>query len=143
MSNNLVHMFPGFHAQAGCEFHAYIVQENCSSGHAPEYYENPEETDQNYNVVENANQNPIIDEEKAIETSFTIVPNPNSGSFSLFISGPIEEGAIVSLFDLSGKIQFEGFTQNNQLLNLNLASGVYLVQLTIANQQKQQKLVVQ
>jgi len=141
-SDNLIHLFPGFHAQAGCEFHAYIVQENCISGHAPESYDVTEGTNDD---TENLNQYPDLDEQqKNEEITFSIIPNPNPGNFNLVVPGIIEDGTTISLYDLSGKIIFSGqLTTNRTNFSLQLEKGLYLVVLTSNEKRTTEKLIIQ
>jgi len=77
------------------------------------------------------------------EKEFVISPNPNDGNFRLSNKnlGP----ATFQIFDTAGKMVFEKYFTNvgYQLIESNLASGIYFLQLVKSNEIVKQKLIVQ
>ena len=78
---------------------------------------------------------------------FKLYPNPNNGNFQLFISELKGKNAQISVFDLMGRTVY---TQNLQVSNgletalqLDLASGVYFVQVSTERDNLKKKLVIE
>ena len=74
---------------------------------------------------------------------FSILPNPNNGSFDLMVPQAISN-ATVEILDLSGKVILcEKLNSNKQRINLNLISrGVYIVSLNQNGIIKTEKLII-
>ncbi len=78
------------------------------------------------------------------ENELVIYPNPNDGNFKFCNKN--SEPAIFKIFDTAGKLVFEKpFTNYTgyQLIESDLASGIYLLQLVKSNEIVKQKLIVQ
>jgi len=143
-SDNLIHMFPGFHAQAGCEFHAYIVQENCSNNHAPEYADDYENEQENQYLEDSHNSNDETLPDNSGSISFQIIPNPNTGSFTLEILANQNAGFNVYIFDLTGKLVYENVVnEQRSTYEINLEKGIYIVRVTIDGKNSTRKLIIQ
>lgn len=68
--------------------------------------------------------NELTDNESTESLSVTIYPNPSKGEF--FISG-IEDKSIVKITSVDGKLIETINANNNSIIELNIAKGIYLV----------------
>lgn len=90
-----------------------------------------------------------IHEQAADEINLSIYPNPSDGLFTVSFSHPNSVNISISVIDILGKEVFHLSDKNNSAeynkqINLgHLAPGIYSVKLTIGNDLKTQKLIVQ
>jgi len=81
--------------------------------------------------------------------NFDIIPNPNNGDFRIHLELTTNSNALVSVYDLSGKIvnQTRHSVVNGlndiELSNRNLKPGVYIVQVQIDGSVYRSKLIIQ
>lgn len=138
---NSISIKPGFHAQAGSGFHAYIEEPTCTTtGGGPSAMALQGDD----NLAQKNNSNEIaanITEQKSNQT-LKIVPNPNAGVFYLDL-GDYSGNLYIEIYDLSGKLKFSNWVQAGEQINLSLENGVYLVKANVENMYLQQKLVIQ
>lgn len=119
-------MKPGFHAQAGSRFHAYIEQD-C-------YLFNPQnqvmDTNQKgYKQGNKAffNETVNVEELKNEEMTVKVFPNPNTGSFTLELHNANPEG-MVYVYGMEGKLHLkEHINSLKTQFHLPLEKGVYVV----------------
>ena len=90
---------------------------------------------------------PVSTQELDKEQFVRVQPNPASNRVIVFVDQPLQDEAIVSLFDLNGKLVFSEKWQagkQSRELDLNMIpSGLYLVQLRSASNIRVTKLVVE
>lgn len=90
-----------------------------------------------------------ITEQAINEIEFVLYPNPSDGIFTLTFSNTNSENISISVIDILGKEVFHlsdksRSTEYNKQINLgNLAPGIYSIKLSIGNDYKTQKLIVQ
>jgi Secretion system C-terminal sorting domain len=86
-------------------------------------------------------------EEETANALFQVYPNPSNGSFSLQISELKGKNVEISVLDLGGRILYQQSLRVNGNLdtqiNLNLASGLYLLQLQTEKDNFKRKLVIE
>lgn len=158
-----VHIKPGFHAQAGCQFHAFIQTDDyCSvssisklNGKKTEGINIPDIS----SLKVKSNQDPLFKVNKLLnneilidnEINIELYPNPNTGQFTLKInpininnsSNDINVGVLI-IFNLAGKqVYQQQISSSKTKLDLNLEKGVYLVSYKNGQIIKQIKMIVQ
>lgn len=89
----------------------------------------------------------IDDVATSFESTFSIYPNPNSGSFNIKIDSPISNKINVSVYDIRGRSIFNNSYNNssnfNQTINLNNPqSGMYLVRVNDGERSTTKKIIV-
>jgi hypothetical protein len=86
-------------------------------------------------------------EEETVNSTFSVYPNPSGGNLNLQINDLKGRNAQLSVLDLSGRIVYQQSLQvNGKLdtqLNLNLANGLYLLQLQTEKDNFKRKLVIE
>lgn len=89
----------------------------------------------------------LSSEEETANALFQVYPNPSNGSFSLQINELKGKNAEISVLDLGGRVLYRQSLQVNGRLdaqiNLNLASGLYLLQLQTEKDNFKRKLVIE
>ncbi len=82
--------------------------------------------------------------EKALQANFQIFPNPNNGSFSVYIKGEDKYVYQMEMVDVLGKQMNQHLLQNG--LNIiechDLAAGIYLAQFKLGKEQITRKIVI-
>lgn len=135
-------MKPGFHAESGSTFHAFIRIPPCSaSGMSQNSGNNDRKADENYAIrfVENN----IKEVEKSEDQKVKLYPNPNNGSFTIEVTDIYLDGEFL-IFDTYGKkLYFETIKRNVTQINRRLESGVYYVTLIKGNNKHVEKIIVQ
>lgn len=77
---------------------------------------------------------PVNGIEEQSLNSVRIYPNPNRGLFQVAVSSPVANGRVY-IFDLNGQILHEeAFAGNQQSLNVELSTGLYLLKITDGQQ---------
>lgn len=90
-----------------------------------------------------------ITEQTTNEMDFDVYPNPSNGLFTVTITNTNSEDISISVIDILGKeiVQLSDknrSTEYNKQVHLeHLAPGIYFVKLTIGNDVKTQKIIVQ
>lgn len=79
---------------------------------------------------------------------FSIVPNPNQGTFQLRLHFPSNEKITVSISDILGKVQrvtdMENYTNQNPVpLSTHLPSGIYTVKIQQGDNYQVEKMIVE
>jgi hypothetical protein len=86
-------------------------------------------------------------EEETASNVFQVYPNPNSGSFNIAIKELKGKNAQIKVWDMSGRvlhIQQESTAGSLETeLNLNLASGMYFVEVSTEKENLRRKLVIE
>lgn len=72
---------------------------------------------------------------------FTIYPNPSYNTISVKSNGSLPISKI-SIFDLTGKLVFQSF-ENNQVINHSLQKGVYVLEVLIDGYIESKKLIIE
>lgn len=71
---------------------------------------------------------------------FSVYPNPSTGTFTIDNS----EGADLVIFNITGQVVFEKSSINsNELINTNLAKGMYLVKVSKDDSKRFTKLIIE
>ncbi|MBK6983481.1 MAG: T9SS type A sorting domain-containing protein [Bacteroidetes bacterium] len=85
-----------------------------------------------------------VDENGTQHTFFSLYPNPNNGNFNI-LNENTEKELSLDIYNLLGeKVYYQGITEQNSVLNLNLKSGVYFVNVIDKKGNKAvQKIIVQ
>jgi hypothetical protein len=79
----------------------------------------------------------------SITNNLAVVPNPSNGSFTVSIPKEIESG-IVDVLDMQGKVVYSNnFQGTQQLLNLDLNKGMYLLRIWDTETVYNAKIVVE
>jgi hypothetical protein len=139
-ANNAVVIKPGFHAENGSTFHAFI--------NGP-----PICDDSNRDKQTNNEQN----QKEIVNKSFTIIqenyvnldeaklyPNPNTGQFIFEVNLINKKHNQLIIYTLTGQqVYAQQITKNKTLLNLNLDKGVYLVVYNNGEYNQNTKMIVQ
>ena len=96
------------------------------------------------NFVLKMNSGTVGIKENTLNTDLKLYPNPNNGNFNLIIEN-IEKELSLDIYNLLGeKVYNQGITKQNSVLNLNLKSGVYFVNITDIHGNKAiKKIIVQ
>ncbi|MDR0831177.1 MAG: C10 family peptidase [Prevotellaceae bacterium] len=134
-AHNSITIKPGFTAQAGSNFRAYIEPcESCDNGsqHAPQAL--PRHS--NYQPYENEN----ID--NAANGNIMIFPNPNKGVFEIQTSFNQSEISKIEVRNILGQVIFETNRFVNKI-NINVNAGIYFVSVFVNNQVFTEKLIIE
>ena len=80
-----------------------------------------------------------------IQNGLSVFPNPNIGSFTIHLSAPVTEDAVVTISNLLGeKVQEHTITTNrDNELKLNVPAGIYVLSVYIRDGTMNKKLVVE
>lgn len=132
-ASNSIQLKPGFHAKAGCTFHAYI-EPSCFPLPSSVRITN-EETDTSHvneisNIVSKVIAEPV--------NTLTVLPNPNDGNMQVVYEIAENEKGILEIYDIFGKslITFELPGSNNtfQINASTLKDGIYFYSVTAGNE---------
>lgn len=73
--------------------------------------------------------------------ALSVYPNPSNGRFTINIDKPLGQ---IEIFDISGKLMLRDNEVNDKFLNVNLASGIYLIKaMTIDGEQYVLKIIIE
>ncbi|MGV6860239.1 MAG: T9SS type A sorting domain-containing protein [Putridiphycobacter sp.] len=143
---------PGFHAQAGCVFHAKIqsngfcdfspfnatTQNNNQISKSQQTEVNSNKENSQEHVFENAK----VLENKIIELK--LYPNPNSGLFTFEVNHSANVNGQIFVYSLTGQLVFQqNVTTNKTQLHPSLEKGVYVVEYKTNDFSKTLKMIVQ
>ncbi|GHV43684.1 hypothetical protein FACS1894180_3500 [Bacteroidia bacterium] len=109
-----------------------------SDNYSQEYYENDDEQVNIYETI-------VQDVQYDSYFDFTIYPNPNDGNFTINIVNTEEKRYLMEIFTTSGELLKQLQSQTN-CLNINqsdLPDGVYLIKVSIGNDNITKRIVVQ
>ena len=83
-------------------------------------------------------------EETVLENSLSVYPNPSKGHINIELNTQLKNVEL-GIFDLYGKEVYRGTLKNSHtsLDNLNLGSGVYLLNFTSGKEQHSEKLIIE
>ena len=86
---------------------------------------------------------PCVNIEENNVTEFTISPNPNNGSFEIYMPNITYKTAI-EILDLNGKTIYKNTINNkNQKVNIeNISRGVYIITANQNGNVKTEKLII-
>ena len=138
---------PGFHAQAGSDFHAEIWSTSCDC---------PREEDKSF-TTNNEENNQGGDFERSLSSYsdmvandkqfMQLIPNPNEGNFQLKLNYDNPEG-VVYVYSITGslmhtqKVLFKENTLNPIAIGLNLENGVYVVRWSNGMLTESKKMII-
>lgn len=97
-----------------------------------------------YNFVFKMNSGTVGINENTLNTDLKLYPNPNNGNFNIVIEN-IEKELSIDMYNLLGeKVYSQGISEQNSVLNLNLITGVYFVNINDIHGNKAiKKIIVQ
>lgn len=73
--------------------------------------------------------------------ALSVYPNPSNGRFTINIDKPVGQ---IEIFDISGKLMLRDNEVNDKFLDVNLASGIYLIKaMTIDGEQYASKIIIE
>ncbi|WP_405211250.1 FG-GAP-like repeat-containing protein [Dokdonia sp. Asnod2-E02] len=73
--------------------------------------------------------------------ALSVYPNPSNGRFTINIDKPVGQ---IEIFEISGKLMLRDNEVNDKFLNVNLASGIYLIKaMTIDGEQYVSKIIIE
>lgn len=73
--------------------------------------------------------------------ALSVYPNPSNGRFTINIDKPVGQ---IEIFDISGKLMLRDNEVYDKFLNVNLASGIYLIKaMTIDGEQYASKIIIE
>lgn len=89
----------------------------------------------------------VKENEASFTQNVTVIPNPNSGIFSLVFTLPKEENIAVKIYNSMGQLLSDSYMENigNNVININLsdkAEGVYFVAITNGTTKIVKKVIV-
>lgn len=74
-------------------------------------------------------------------SALSVYPNPSNGRFTINIDKPVGQ---IEIFDISGKLMLRDNEVNDKFLDVNLASGIYLIKaMTIDGEQYASKIIIE
>lgn len=134
---------PGFHAQAGSNFHAFIAFDGCSRPR-----EEGKSLNENNDTIAESNQERSIQEQEALElithplsNDIVIYPNPNNGS--CVVKVPEEQiGGSYAIVNTNGTIIQSGVFQEEREKIFDLPNGIYYFQWRYAEEFTIKKIIV-
>lgn len=139
-AQNSVHIKPGFHAQSGSDFHAYIAYDGCSR---------PREGGKSATVKNNSEKGSttttirkdVMESEKTSLTDILIYPNPNNGSCVVKIPAA-QLGGSYAILNTNGVILRSGVFREQTEQRFDLPKGVYYFQWRRGKQYIVKKIIV-
>ncbi|TAH21410.1 MAG: T9SS C-terminal target domain-containing protein [Cytophagales bacterium] len=85
-------------------------------------------------------------EEEAANSLFQVYPNPSNGSFTLRVNELKGRNAQINVLDMTGRVVFnQAISANGSVeaeLNLNLSSGVYLLNISTEKENLRRKIIM-
>ena len=99
----------------------------------------------NFPITVNDCTNSVINTNVKTSASLSVFPNPNQGSFSIFISSPLTQTAPMFLTNIYGeKIKEVWITTNRKYdAAIPLAAGVYFLSVAVSNQNFITKMIIE
>lgn len=127
-ASNSIQLKAGFHAAAGCYFHAYI-EPQCDPPSGNARYTNSNTVKADENTAETSRIKDTIS-----ETVFNVYPNPNDGNFQIDYLLPENEKGILKIYDMFGKnIMNYSLSEGKNSIHINATSlkqGIYFYRAT-------------
>ncbi len=131
MSEQSVHLMPGFSSGTGTSTYLHAYVDACSST----AYRTSDSSNQDFalNVIENTRKS---------NNDFSIYPNPNNGNFT--VSTPGTEHGKIKIYNVLGEMVYEKTADGNKTeINLPGSPGVYEVQVIYNNEVLTKKIIKQ
>jgi hypothetical protein len=135
VAGNSIHLKPGFHARAGCSFHASIDPSLCTAGLVAK------------SAVNNSKPENKVKPEpptlKELSENFSVFPNPNNGHFTVSSSAMIQG---IEITNLVGNIIYKSDAVSSNSTELDLSTfpkGYYILRGATQNKTYSEKLVIQ
>ncbi|MCE9539264.1 MAG: T9SS type A sorting domain-containing protein [Bacteroidetes bacterium] len=127
---NKITLKPGFKAESGSYFHALI--DYCPNAHRST---NNIDTTNSMNDIDDDINILFLTENKIKNNGISIIPNPNSGSFTITITKNDKAISIkeIKVFDIVGKVIWETGASSNNVVNVDISDfskGVYYLRVT-------------
>jgi hypothetical protein len=138
-----VHIYPGFHAAQGSNWHAYIDGcQDITYGKSLDGLanRNPENSFSNRQTVNEAST------QNSSSAKFNIYPNPNNGLFTLEYSNPQFQGnTTVLVTDMLGKQVYNAIlkSEKENIDISNLGKGTYIVTIQNQNDVQVKKVIIE
>lgn len=136
MAGDFVDMKPGFEAEYGSAYEAWIGGMTvCSFKETGAESANEEEA----GVESQATSGSFSEEEK-----FSLFPNPSEGRFQLRVPG--EESWMVQVYDLNGRLVWDGGGEEVERVQIDLSKqpkGIYMLTVVGANEAWRTRMVLQ
>lgn len=149
---------PGFHAEPGAYFHAYIDPLECNGGQ----YRNSAYSDtpmftvydsllcaENYfesdNFDNNMSDDEYYDEELVYDNAISVYPNPTRGTFTLKSEFEIENGVFIQIINAMGEVVYsESFASfsNVEMDISGFAEGLYVLYFISDNIKYTEKIIL-
>ncbi|MFA6129261.1 MAG: T9SS type A sorting domain-containing protein [Bacteroidales bacterium] len=86
-------------------------------------------------------------EQSSLVASFSIYPNPTSGSFTVAVTNTVPSDLVISLTNIQGQVVYQNKVKNvvnhQESIDNNLSKGVYFLSVNNGKEVKVQKVVVQ
>lgn len=122
---------PGFHAQAGSDFHAFILEDGCSRPRTSSA--NTNEEDGSNSGGKQVNSSGTTLEKADFELDVKIYPNPNTGEINILLPEG-EETAQYEILSLQGvKVQEGVIGENRSTIQLRFPNGTYFIRIFCSN----------
>ncbi|HNS17407.1 MAG TPA: C10 family peptidase [Bacteroidales bacterium] len=143
VAGSQIFLKPGFHAQNGSYFHAYISEEGCSEPLNPVTIISA--MDDQANGGDTLSEYILGTEHPASERSVIIYPKPTNGLVNVGVQ-PLDPGRkfMILLYDLRGRILFRQEMMSPGKTELNLSSfprGMYIMKMNIGEKTKTVKVL--
>lgn len=137
-----INIKPGFHTQAGSEFHAKVDDEVCDCGGSKSALNTGSPGgDSDYSITGKPHE-VLYSEEKSVNSmDIRLYPNPGRDKVKLEINDEKVFGFEYSVFDLQGK-QIMANEVNGTFTTLVLDEGVYIVKIKTNHQWHTKKLIM-
>ncbi|HEY9082323.1 MAG TPA: T9SS type A sorting domain-containing protein [Vicingaceae bacterium] len=141
-AKNEIIIKPGFHAQYGSDFHAFIYYDDCNGGNKA-VNENTESNHQ----MSNTNNSSITLTPKAMEEEslFSVYPNPTDGMFYINVINNITPQSYIEITNLVGITVYSSLLNNNTT-SIDISdqpNGIYLIKLTSNDKMITKKIIKQ
>ncbi len=100
-----------------------------------------------YNTIAAEFKTNVLANDQFKATSFSILPNPNKGNFTIQFTSNSMNNRKIEVIDLSGRVIFENIfdqtslSENIQLFNTE--TGVYIVSITDGNNKMFKKIIIE
>ncbi len=142
ISRKEITLKPGFHAKAGCNFHAFIEPVDCFNDNSKKMaiYYNDESEDK------------IIKDKAESEknNSINIYPNPNNGNFVISLLDDADDVTSIEVTDIMGNVIYNKYWVKEQTLPTYIAidisnrpKGIYLIRLSYNDKTISKKIIYQ
>ena len=128
MAHEEILLVDGFRAEAGCDFHAYIVPCESCEGTRGSHNPSSKQVSDKFSLPDGKSFLPTL--ERFICSSLSIFPNPVSSVFNIRLNNPSEKVASIEVFDVMGGRVLKYDNAQNNIDASNLPKGMYMVRMT-------------